>query len=112
MTCVECGQPVEAAFRYCPWCGTVQRRKIVDFFFGHVALDHGRALRVSRYLRTADQEPHVRFSVWNEHGEAEAAVSIDESEAERLATFLRPPGRPRPRTRTFREVLEQLTRPR
>jgi len=44
----------------------------------------GRALRVTRYI--AD-DPHVRFSVW-EDGVARAAVSIPDEEARRLADFL------------------------
>jgi hypothetical protein len=32
----------------------------------------------------------VRFSVWDESGTAEAVVSIDEPEAQRLAAFLSP----------------------
>jgi len=94
VSCVECGRQVETAFRYCPWCGAVQRRKLVEFFLGHPQLDRGRSLRVSRYLRTSDQEPHVRVSVWNELGEAQAAVSLDEDEATRLGVFLAPRGRP------------------
>ena len=90
MSCVQCGQQVEPAFRYCPWCGSAQRRKLVEFFRGHDDLDHGRSLRVSRYFRTPDQDPHVRFSVWNEEGVAEAAVSIDEEEAARLGALLAP----------------------
>ena len=64
-----------------------------------------------RYL-TGD--PHIRFSVWNESGVAEGAVSLDEREAGRVARFLRPirpqaslldvarraAGRRRPRTRS------------
>ena len=87
-------------FRYCPWCGATQRRKLVEFFLGH----HGRALRVSRYFRTLDQEPQVRVSVWNEHGVAEAAVSIDEGEARRLAAFLRPARTTRSRVTRLREA--------
>ena len=104
MGCVQCGRDIEAAFRYCPWCGAVQRRKLVEFFPGHVALDPGRALRVSRYLRTTDQEPHVRFSVWDRHGRARAVVSLDDAEAERLGAFLQPVRRPR----RLREALESL----
>lgn len=96
MSCVHCGRQVEPAFRYCPWCGSAQRRKLVEFFRGDDVLDPGRALRVSRYFRTHDQEPHVRFSVWNDEGEAQAAISIDDEDAERLAAFLRPAAR-RPR---------------
>ena len=89
MGCVQCGRAVEPEFRYCPWCGVVQRRKLVDFFPGHPAIDPLGTLRVSRYVATPDQEPHVRFSVWDEHGEARAVVSLTEEEAERLAHFLR-----------------------
>jgi hypothetical protein len=89
MNCVHCGREVEPSFRYCPWCGAVQRRKLVDFFLGHPTIDPGRTLRVSRYVATRDQDPHVRFSIWDEWGEARGVVSLTESEAERLALFLR-----------------------
>jgi hypothetical protein len=81
--CAGCGNEIEARFRFCPWCGAAQRRKIVEFFRPH-ANSPGRALRVTRYL--AD-DPHVRFSVW-EDGVARAAVSIADDEAARLAAFL------------------------
>lgn len=81
--CSACGTEIEASFRFCPWCGVAQRRKIVEFFRPHEN-SPGRALRVTRYL--AD-DPHVRFSVW-EDGVAQAAVSISDEEAERLAEFL------------------------
>lgn len=100
--CPECGGPVEARFHYCPWCSAPQRRKLVEFFRAHdsIEADRGKALRVSRYFGANADERHVRFSVWNETGSAEAAVSIDEEEAQRLVTFIRahaslPPGRPR-----------------
>jgi hypothetical protein len=104
VSCVHCGRSVEQTFRYCPWCGAVQRRKLVEFFLGHERYDRGRSLRVSRYLRTPDQEPHVRFSVWNEAGEAQAAISIEEDEAAHLAAFLRPAARPS----GLREALDRL----
>lgn len=84
-TCAQCGGTTEAAFRFCPWCAAPQRRKLVEFFPAW-ADEAGRALRVSRYV----DEGHVRFSVWDEQGCAEAAVSIPAPEAERLATFLGP----------------------
>jgi hypothetical protein len=99
--CRECGGPVEARFHYCPWCSSPQRRKLVEFFRPHWAVeaDHGRALRVSRYFGHGDAERHVRFSVWNESGRADAAVSLDDEEAQRLARFILahtcPPARPR-----------------
>ena len=81
--CSACGQDIEAKFRFCPWCGSAQRRKIVEFFRAH-ANSPGRALRVTRFLADV---PHVRFSVWDD-GVARAAVSLTEDEAARLALFL------------------------
>jgi len=78
---------MEAAYRFCPWCAAPQRRKLVEFFRAHPR-DEGRALRVSRYLT---DDPHVRFSVWSAEGVAEAAVSLEEDEAARLAAFLSVP---------------------
>jgi hypothetical protein len=81
--CWECGEAVEARHRFCPWCAAPQRRKLVEFFAGTGA-EAGKALRVSRYR----DEGHVRFSVWNEEGVAEAVVSVADDEAARLAAFL------------------------
>jgi hypothetical protein len=81
--CAACARELEARFRFCPWCSVAQRRKIVEFFWPH-ANSPGRALRVSRYF---GDDPHVRFSVWDD-GVARAAVSLDEAEATRLAEFL------------------------
>jgi hypothetical protein len=83
--CRECGESVDAQYRYCPWCAAPQRRKLVEFFAGTGA-EAGKALRVSRYR----DEGHVRFSVWDEAGVAEAVVSVDDGEAARLAAFLGP----------------------
>jgi hypothetical protein len=105
--CGECGREVDARFRYCPWCGTAQRRKLVEFFHAHPN-SPGRALRVSRYFGA---EPHVRFSVW-EDGAALAAVSLDEDESRRLATFVAgSKGTPRSAaTRLRSNVVARLTR--
>ncbi|MHB1242332.1 MAG: hypothetical protein ACYC1P_02840 [Gaiellaceae bacterium] len=81
--CRQCGGSIGEAFRYCPWCAAPQRAKLVEFFRGTGA-ETGKALRVSRYR----DEGHVRFSVWDETGVAEAAVSVSEHEAQRLAAFL------------------------
>lgn len=81
--CRQCGGSIGDEFRFCPWCAAPQRVKLVEFFQGTGA-ESGKALRVSRYT----EEGHVRFSVWDESGVAEAAVSIDEGEAQRLSVFL------------------------
>jgi hypothetical protein len=82
--CKHCGGSIGEAFRYCPWCAAPQRTKLVEFFTGTGGAEAGKALRVSRYTA----EGHVRFSVWDKSGVAEAAVSIDDNEAQRLAAFL------------------------
>jgi hypothetical protein len=81
--CRHCEGETAVEYRFCPWCAAPQRRKLVEFFRG-ADEDARRALRVSRYL----PERRVRFSVWNETGTAQAAVSLDEDEAARLAEFL------------------------
>jgi hypothetical protein len=93
--CPGCREEVDERFRFCPWCGTPQRRKLVEFFPAHplVEGDRGKALRVSRYLGE-DVLRHVRFSVWSDGGRtlrADAAVSLTEDESERLARFLADP---------------------
>jgi hypothetical protein len=99
--CPDCGGPVEARFHYCPWCSAPQRRKLVEFFRAHRALDadRGKALRVSRYFGATEDERHVRFSVWNETGAAAAAVSLDEAESHRLAAFVAAQAGPPSRSR-------------
>jgi hypothetical protein len=95
-SCVECGRAVERAHRFCPWCGTPQRRKLTAFFPGSAATgDAERALRVSAYLSADPERRHVRLSIWDEQGVAEAAVSVGEAEAERLASFLQRARAPR-----------------
>jgi hypothetical protein len=81
--CRRCGGDLDATFRFCPWCAEPQRQKIVEFFRPHPR-DNGRALRVSRYF---GDEPQVRFSVWDD-GVAQAAVSLEDDEALRVARFL------------------------
>jgi hypothetical protein len=93
-TCARCAGEVETAFRFCPWCGHAQRLKVTEFFFGHEEIEGAdrRALRVSRYFGARPEERHVRFSVWSEASpgrtRVEAAVSLEEAEAERVARFL------------------------
>ena len=88
--CAACEGLIEKGYRYCPWCGAPQRLKLVEFFPPHpgMAADHDKALRVSRYLGSTEEEKHVRFSVWGGKGEVKAAVSLAEQEAARLGEFL------------------------
>ena len=85
--------PSPAPFRYCPWCGAPQRLKLVEFFPSHprIVRDRGKSLRASRYLAPLVEQRHVRVSVWVDRAdlaEAEAAVSLEDAEARRLARFL------------------------
>jgi hypothetical protein len=75
------------AFRFCPWCAATQRLKLVEFFRSRATEDTGKALRVSRYLHDDLEERHVRFSIWN-NARVDAAVSLEDDEAERLGRFL------------------------
>lgn len=102
------------AFRYCPWCAAPQRIKLVEFFRAHPTIDaSGKALRVSRYLNDQDAERHVRFSIWSasqSRAHADAAVSLADDEADRLARFLTDsaPLEP-PRRRTLRELVDLVS---
>lgn len=106
--CPGCGGTVESVHRFCPWCAAPLRLKLVEFFRGHRDIDGGKALRVSRYVTP---RRHIRFSVWLDDAggaRAEAAVSLDDDEAARLARFLedsRPPAR-------APSLLERLLAPR
>jgi hypothetical protein len=102
---------MEQTFRYCPWCAAPQRLKITELFRPHSAIadGEGRLLRVSRYLGDREEERHVRLSVWEDLGSdrsrAEAAISLDDDEADRLAAFLResePPAQERCRVSRLR----------
>jgi hypothetical protein len=112
--CGGCGGSVEERFRYCPWCAAPLRLKLVEFFRPHalISLDVRKALRVSHYLEPGPAA-HIRFSIWTETDDgarAEAAVSLDETEAARLASFLRP-ARPAPRPRpSVRDRIDELLR--
>jgi hypothetical protein len=94
--CRSCRAEFDERYRFCPWCGAVQRLKVVECFaaFPISSEDDAKGLRVSRYLT---RPGHVRFSIWRA-GEVSGAVSIGEGEARRLATFLAstdPRARPR-----------------
>lgn len=96
MRCEQCDRETDPAFRFCPWCAQPLRSKLVEFFRAHPLIESEPvALRVSRYLTGTR---HVRLSIWNECG-VEAAVSLEEREARRLAAFLAPQPPPRRRRR-------------
>jgi hypothetical protein len=96
--CRHCGSRFEERFRFCPWCGAAQRLKIVEYFPAQDGGGDGEegpiGLRVSRYLA---KPGHVRFSIWKV-AEVQGAISLDEHEARRLASFIQasdPGGRAR-----------------
>jgi hypothetical protein len=79
---------------------------VVELFAPHPAVeaDSAKALRISRYFGDEDAPAHVRFSIWAVDA-AEAAVSLTEEEAERVAEFLHPPARRRPLLSELRDTL-------
>jgi hypothetical protein len=107
--CPHCGNGVERRFRFCPWCSVPLRTKLVEFFAPHpkVEADGEKALRVSRYLGSDEQPPQVRFSIWNVD-QAEAAVSLTDEEAARLAAFVSPPPRPAGRASVIHQLRQSL----
>lgn len=110
--CRSCASEVEARFRYCPWCAEPVRRKLVEFFPARpFPGESGKALRVSRYFPDTDKPGHVRFSVWNETGIAEAVVSLEESDALRLADFVRTSAPSRGAPAGLRALLHRFSRP-
>lgn len=85
MRCEHCHGDLDEVFRFCPWCASPQRTKLVEHFRGHPLIEtEPLGLRVSRYL--ADTR-HVRLSIWDDD-HALAAISLEEREAARLAAFL------------------------
>lgn len=93
-SCHQCGGDVGLDHRFCPWCAVPQRLKLVRFFSPAAAVptDRGKMLRVSHYVGAPEGRRHVRFSVWNDEGVAESAVSLGPEEARRLARFIEHPG--------------------
>jgi hypothetical protein len=104
--CRHCRDRVEDRFRFCPWCAAPQRRKLVEFFAPHPAMpgDAKKALRVSRYFGDSETVPQFRFSIWSNDA-ADAAVSLTEEEAARVAQFLATPA---PRRQLFDQLRETL----
>ena len=101
--CRHCGNSVEDRFRFCPWCSGPQRTKVVEFFAPHPAMttDASKGLRVSRYFGDEERPPQVRLSIWSGDS-ADAAISLSNEEASRLARFIAPLPHPR------RPILEQI----
>ena len=98
------------AFRYCPWCAAPQRLKLVEFFPARSTAEGSKALRVSRYLHDDLDERHVRFSIWEatpDDARVEAAVSLEDDEAERLGQFLLDSS-PEPRRQGLRDFVERV----
>jgi hypothetical protein len=95
------------AFRYCPWCAAPQRLKLVEFFRARHGEEKSKALRVSRYLHDELDERHVRFSIWND-ARVEAAVSLEDEEAERLAHFLLDSAPSAERRASLRELVDRI----
>ena len=102
--CARCQRPVEDAYRFCPWCAAPQRSKLTEHFPGEA----GFALRVSRYLAPEGRDPHVRVSIWSPEGVAEAAVSLADDEASRLADFLERSEAPRAARSRLAALAERL----
>jgi hypothetical protein len=87
--CKNCGQTVDAAYRFCPWCAAAQERKAVAMFPPHPDVDaSGRGLRVSRYFDPEDGPPHTRLSIYGDEGKVTAVVALDDEQTIRLARFL------------------------
>jgi hypothetical protein len=103
--CTRCGGSVGDAFRFCPWCAAPQRLKLVEFFRAAQFEESDKSLRVSRYLHDELDERHVRFSIWHD-ARVDAAVSLEDDEAERLGRFLLDTAQP-PRS-PLRDLLDRV----
>ena len=86
--CPSCAEAVDRHHRFCPWCATPLRRKLVEFFAPHPGIPGDAvALRVSRYLGNEPADRHTRLSIWDDE-RAVSAISLGDAEARRLARFL------------------------
>jgi hypothetical protein len=111
MYCPSCGLHQPDTHRYCVACGTVLPTELIratlpkmtSLFAGiptHPSDPPEPVLRVSRYLEEIEVETpegaatipghHVRFSVWVIDRPV-CAISLPDTEAERLASFLQAP---------------------
>jgi hypothetical protein len=80
---------------------------VVEFFAPHPAMtaDATKGLRVSRYFGDEDRPPQLRFSIWSGES-ADAAISLSNEEASRLAHFIAP--LPQPRKPILDQIRETL----
>ena len=62
---------------------------------------------MSRYLHDDLEERHVRFSIWDD-ASVEAAVSLEDDEAERLAYFLLDSAPAPPPRSGLRELVDRV----
>ena len=86
--CNNCGQTVDPAYRFCPWCAVAQERKAVALFPPHPDVEaSGRGLRVSQYFDPEIGPPHTRLSIYGD-GDVTAVVALDDEQTTRLARFL------------------------
>jgi hypothetical protein len=89
VVCRSCGQAIEREHRFCPWCATPQRRKVVAHFPPHPQVDaSGRGLRVSRYFDPVDGPPHTRMSIYGPDERIAGVVALDDDSTNDLARFL------------------------
>jgi hypothetical protein len=89
VVCRSCGQAIERDHRFCPWCATPQRPKVVALFPPHPEVDaSGRGLRVSRYFDPVDGPPHTRMSIYGPEGRIACVVALDDRSTNELARFL------------------------
>lgn len=108
VVCRSCGQAIEREHRFCPWCATPQRRKIVAHFPPHPEVQaSGRGLRVSRYFDPVDGPPHTRMSIYGPDGRIACVVALDDDSTNDLARFLEDLGVGEPPSGT-RRVLDRL----
>jgi uncharacterized protein YigA (DUF484 family) len=103
--CARCSGSVGDAYRFCPWCAAPQRLKLVEFFLSAHFEEPDKLFRVSRYLHDDLEERHVRFSIWHD-ARVDAAVSLEDDEAERLGRFLLDTSQP-PRS-SLRDLLDRV----
>ncbi len=66
--CRSCGAAFDPRFRYCPWCGAIQRLKVVEYFtafpFSQADLNKGlRVWRAGRTFRGSEPQRGLKLTV-------------------------------------------------